>query len=153
MHIFENIQFTILRLKWVTLLTPVRQKTDVLKYCAHIRQAVEVLRCTNNDTASLSMPREKIIGRIFHFKCSLQNLPSSCFTFHKLIHKRYNHHIIDSFYINSRAIRIIARSSFWRLNWVQYHQRELLAEKLGTKVSGMNEGKATHKSQIKMLSV
>ena len=95
MHIFENIQFTILRLKWVTLLTPVRQKTDVLKYCAHIRQAVEVLPCTNNDAASLSMPREKS-GRKFHFKCSLQILSSGCFTFHKLIHKRHNHHIIIS---------------------------------------------------------
>ena len=41
---------------------------------------------------------EKIIGRIFHFKCSLQNLSSGCFTFPKLIHKRQNHHIIDSFY-------------------------------------------------------
>ena len=67
MHIFENIQFTILRLKWVTLLTPVRQKTDVLKYCAHIRQAVEILACTNNDTTSLTTPRKKRSGRIFHF--------------------------------------------------------------------------------------
>ena len=66
MHIFENIQFTILRLKWVTLLTPVRQKTDVLKYCAHIRQGVEILACTNNDTAALSTPRKKKWKKISH---------------------------------------------------------------------------------------